>query len=100
MAIGYIFFIVILGVMFWFQLRKAKEQQKQRQALMDNLRIGQKIVTIGGLHGVLAEVHDKTIVLDCEGVFLEFEKVAIAKVDSATDTAASTEVESDSTDLK
>ena len=71
--------ILIIVVFYLFfirpQMRKSKEQRKFRE----NLKKGDKIVTIGGLHGKLVEVKDKTVVIEVDGQQkLTFEKSAIA----------------------
>ena len=54
-----------------------------------------RVVTIGGLHGVLSEVNtDKsTVVIDCEGIFLEFDRAAIRTVTPGTGASVATEIE-------
>ena len=72
--------IVLIIVVFYFfmirpQMKKSKEQKKFRE----NLKKGDKIVTIGGLHGKIAEMQDSTILLETEtGIKLRFEKAAIS----------------------
>ena len=80
-----IMLLVMVGLI-WFMQRSQKKQQKERQALMDSIVPGSRVVTIGGLHGVVSEVNkDKnTIVLDCEGIYLEFERTSIRTVKPAT----------------
>lgn len=77
--------IIPIAAMLIFMQRSQKKQQQQRQTLMDSIAPGSRIVTIGGLHGVVSEVNtDKnTIVLDCEGIYLEFERSAIRTVKPA-----------------
>lgn len=74
--------IVIMGGMVWWMSRSQKKQQKKRQDLLNTMDVGSKVVTIGGLHGVISEVNtDKsTVLLDCEGIFLEFNRSAISSV--------------------
>ncbi|MBO0476534.1 preprotein translocase subunit YajC [Vagococcus sp. DIV0080] len=77
-----LFPLIIIGGMMFFMTRTQKKQQNQRQELLDSMKIGDEIVTIGGLYGVIHEVNsDKgTIVIDCEGIYLEFERNAIKTV--------------------
>ena len=61
---GSLFFIVLLIVVFWLffirpQSKKAKEEQKYR----DSLQKGDKVVTIGGLHGKVVEVKETTVII-------------------------------------
>lgn len=74
--------IIVLGGMMFFMTRTQKKQQKQRQELLNKMQPGDNVITIGGLYGVISEVNtDKgTITLDCEGIFLEFERGAIKTV--------------------
>ncbi|MDT2813472.1 preprotein translocase subunit YajC [Vagococcus carniphilus] len=81
-----IFPLVIIGGMMFFMTRSQKKQQNQRQELLNNMKAGDEIVTIGGLYGVVHEVNtDKgTVVIDCEGIYLEFERNAIKTVKEGT----------------
>jgi preprotein translocase subunit YajC len=78
-------FPVLLIVVFYFfmirpQLKKAKDQKKFRE----NIKVGDKIVTIGGIHGKISDVGDTTFIITVEGgVKLKIEKNAIS-MDSST----------------
>lgn len=76
--------IVLVGVMWFFMSRSTKKQQQERQNTLNAMKAGDDVITIGGLHGVLSEVNDKTVVLDCEGIYLEFEKSAVKTVKPGT----------------
>ena len=76
--------ILIIVVFYFFmilpQTKKAKAQKKFRE----NIKVGDKIVTIGGIHGKISESTDTTIMIAVEnGVKLKIEKNAIS-VDSST----------------
>lgn len=80
--------------MYFLLIRPQKKQQEKVQDMLSGLGIGDSIVTIGGMHGVIDEINsdDKTVVLDCEGIYLTFERRSISKVVSkATDANLSTE---------
>jgi preprotein translocase subunit YajC len=70
----------LLFVVFYFfmirpQQKKAKEAKKFRESLVK----GTKVVTIGGLHGKIVDVNDKTVLIEADtNVRLRFEKSAIA----------------------
>ncbi len=71
--------ILIIVVFYLFfirpQMRKTKEQRKFRE----NLKKGDKVVTIGGLHGKIIEIKDTVIIIEVDGQQkLTFEKSAIA----------------------
>ena len=78
---GSLFFIVLLIVVFWLffirpQSKKAKEEQKYR----DSLQKGDKVVTIGGLHGKVVEVKETTVVTSlAPNTEVEIEKSALVQ---------------------
>ena len=81
-------FIAMFGIMYFLLIRPQKKQQAQVKDMLDSLGEGDSIVTIGGLHGIVNEVNSttKTVVLDCEGIYLTFDRRAIARIVSkATD---------------
>lgn len=71
--------------MYFMMIRPQKKAQQKQQNMLDSVKRGDAVVTIGGLHGVIDEVRDaeKEVVLDCEGIFLTFERRAIARVISS-----------------
>jgi preprotein translocase subunit YajC len=57
------------------QLKKAKDQKKFRE----NIKVGDKVVTIGGIHAKIAEIQDTTFMITVEGgVKLKIEKNAVS----------------------
>lgn len=48
------------------------------KAFRENLQQGDKIVTIGGVHGKILEITDTTVLVSSEGTKLRFEKSAIS----------------------
>ena len=81
-------YIVVAGGAFWFFGRKQRQRAKEIQAQREAMKIGDKVVTIGGLHAVIYNIDtvNKTVDLDCEGVILTFERAAIHHV--VTESAA------------
>jgi preprotein translocase subunit YajC len=75
--------IVALFAIFYFLL--IRPQQKRRREVLQlqaNLKEGDQVVTIGGLHGTVAELDDRTVILETsEGVFARYERGAIARVE-------------------
>lgn len=63
-------------------IRPQQRQRKEHQAMMSKLRPGDHVVTISRLHGVVSEVNEqeRTVTLDCEGIYLTFDLVAVQRV--------------------
>ena len=76
------FYGVLFGVMYFILIRPQKKQAQKTQDMLSQIKSGDKVVTIGGLHGIVEEINsaDNTVVLDCEGIFLTFEKRAISRI--------------------
>ena len=76
------FYGVLFGVMYFILIRPQKKQAQKTKDMLSQIKPGDKVVTIGGLHGIVEEINsaDNTVVLDCEGIFLTFEKRAISRI--------------------
>ena len=90
-----LFMLVALVAMWFFMSRSQKKQQQERKNLLENMKAGDEVVTIGGLHGVLSEVNTEksTVIIDCEGIFLEFDRSAIRTVKHGTVASVETQIE-------
>lgn len=71
--------VLILVVFYFFMIRPQMKKQKELKKFRENLAKGDKVVTIGGLHGTILEVTDNTLLLNAEGTKLRFEKSAISQ---------------------
>ncbi|HPK04927.1 MAG TPA: preprotein translocase subunit YajC [Bacteroidales bacterium] len=77
---GSLFVLVAIMVIFYLffirpQMKRSKEQKKFRE----NLKKGDKVVTIGGLHGKIAEVQETTFTLElADNVKIRIDKSAVA----------------------
>lgn len=72
--------VVMFGMMFW-QSKKAKQQQAERQAFRSSLQPGTEVITIGGIIGKVVSVDTEyeEIVVDSEGSQLRFGFNAISR---------------------
>lgn len=66
--LGPLFPMIAIGILFYFivmrpQLRAQKDKRKQHEDLMTNLKKNDKVVTIGGIIGTVAEVTDDRVTL-------------------------------------
>ncbi|MGX7023962.1 preprotein translocase subunit YajC [Vagococcus hydrophili] len=96
-GLGFLFPLIIIGGMMFFMTRSQKKQQNQRQELLNSMKLGDEVVTIGGLYGVVHELNtDKgTVTIDCEGIYLVFERAAIKTVTPAAASAPAATVETE-----
>jgi preprotein translocase subunit YajC len=62
-----IMLLLILGVFYFFMIRPQMKKQKELKKFREALSVGDKVVTIGGIHGKILEVNDTNVLLSCEG---------------------------------
>jgi len=73
--------IVIIALMYFMLIRPSQKQRKKQQEMQNALSRGNKVVTIGGLHGTVDAIDDTTVVLTIEdGSKVRFERAAIQRV--------------------
>lgn len=58
-----ILIVVLIGVMYFVMIRPQQKQEKKNKAMRESLKIGDEIVTIGGLVGKITKITEKTITI-------------------------------------
>ena len=72
---------VIIVVFYFFMIRPQQKKQKAEQKMRESLAKGDRIITIGGIHGKIVSVEDATIMIEVDnGVKLKMEKSAVKPV--------------------
>lgn len=74
-----IMILLMVGVFYFFMIRPQMKKQKELKKFRENLAQGDKIVTIGGIHGKILEITDTSVLISSEGTKIRFEKSAIAQ---------------------
>jgi preprotein translocase subunit YajC len=73
--------ILIFIVFYFFLIRPQKKKEEQRQKMIAALKKGDKVVTIGGIHGTVTQVDETSLLLQVDtNTKLRVEKSAIATV--------------------
>lgn len=85
-----IMFSLIILIFYFMILRPQQKKQKERQLLLDSVQKGDKIVTVGGVHGTVVGLEEKTVLLQVsDNVKVKLEKSAISSVSRATESKSS-----------
>ena len=72
--------ILLFGIMYFFMIRPQRKQQKELETFRSGLKKGDKVVTTGGIYGVIDEVSDRTVLIKVDGdVKLRMDKNSIIK---------------------
>ncbi|CAM5794264.1 MULTISPECIES: preprotein translocase subunit YajC [Brevibacillus] len=83
--------LIIMFVIFYFLLiRPQQKRQKQRNAMLASIKKGDKVVTIGGVHGTIQDISDDTVTLRiAHNVHVTFDRGAVNNVVSSSNEPAS-----------
>ncbi len=74
--------LIPMFVVFYFLLiRPQQKKAKKLQSMRDNLDVGNKVTTIGGIVGKITSIKDENIDINVNGTTITFKKWAIASVD-------------------
>ena len=66
-------------VFYFFMIRPQQKKQKQQKKFIEELKKGDMVVTIGGIHGKIVAIEDNTVTLDVDkGSKVKFEKSSIS----------------------
>ena len=75
-----IMWVGIIGVFYFFMIRPQQKKQKEQKQLLGNLKKGESVVTIGGIHAKVYTVEETTVTLEIDkGVKLTIDKSAVAR---------------------
>lgn len=74
--------MVVMVVIFYFLLiRPQQRQRKELAARIASLQTGDRVITTSGIHGIIHNVRDNTVVIKvAEGTMLEFDKAAVGSI--------------------
>jgi preprotein translocase subunit YajC len=73
--------IFIFVIMYFVMIRPQKKRQQQQQQLIASLKTGDRVVTNGGIHGLISNVKENTVLVKvADNVKIEMEKSAITTV--------------------
>ncbi len=74
-------FIFIFIIMYFVMFRPQKKRQEQQQKLIASLKTGDRVITNGGIHGLISNVKDTTVIVKvADNVKIEMEKSAVTTV--------------------
>ena len=61
-----IFFAAIILIFYFFMIRPQMKKQKEMKNYRESLKRGDKVVTAGGIYGRIAEINEKTVLLEID----------------------------------
>lgn len=78
MGSSLIMMVAIIAVLYFFMIRPQQKKQKDVQKAREAMKVGDKVVTAGGIHGRIREVGDTWLLVEvADGVKLKFDKTSV-----------------------
>ncbi|RHO89664.1 preprotein translocase subunit YajC [Ruminococcus sp. AF41-9] len=85
-----IWMVVLFGIMYFLMLRPQKKEQKRLQAMLNDMEVGDSIVTTSGFYGVVIDMTDEDVIVEFgnnKNCRIPMRKQAIAEVEKAVSAA-------------
>ena len=77
-------FVAIIAIFYLLIIRPQNKKQKETQKMLSALKKGDKVVTIGGIHGTIQTVREQSVIVKVdENTKLEFNRSAISSIVTA-----------------
>ena len=81
-----VWMVVLFGIMYFLMLRPQKKEQKRLQAMLNDMEVGESIVTTGGFYGVVIDMTEEDVIVEFgnnKNCRIPMRKQAIAEVEKA-----------------
>ena len=81
-----VWMVVLFGIMYFLMLRPQKKEQKRLQALLNDMEVGDSIVTTSGFYGVIIDMTEEDVIVEFgnnKNCRIPMRKQAIAEVEKA-----------------
>jgi len=78
-----LWFAVFFGIIYFIIIRPNSKQQKERRTMLDSLKLKDKVITIGGLHGTVTKIEEDTVMIKvANNVEIEFQRSAVQTIEN------------------
>ena len=82
---GLLPFVAMFAIMWFFLIRPAQKRQKETKTMQSGLQRGDRVITIGGIHGAIDAVDESTVYLKvADGTTIQFDRQAVGRVTEST----------------
>lgn len=79
-----VWMVVLFGIMYFLMLRPQKKEQKRLQAMLNDMEVGDSIVTTSGFYGVVIDMTEEDVIVEFgnnKNCRIPMRKQAIAEVE-------------------
>lgn len=80
MIYNVLLWVGIIGIFYFFMIRPQQKKQKDQKSFVENLKKGDSVVTVGGMHGRIVSVESTTVTLEVDrGIKMTFDKTSVSR---------------------
>lgn len=79
-----IYLVAIVGVMYFLMIRPQRKQQKELKAMIEQMAIGDSVMTTGGFYGVIIDITEDMVIVEFgsnKNCRIPMDKQAISKIE-------------------
>ena len=83
-----IWLVAMVAIMYFLMIRPQKNEQKRISAMLNDMAVGDSVVTTGGFYGVILDITDEDVIVEFgnnKNCRIPMRKTAIAEVEKAAD---------------
>ena len=83
-GLGIVWIVVLFGIMYFMMIRPQKKEQKRLQAMLNDMEVGDSIVTTGGFYGVVIDMTEEDVIVEFgnnKNCRIPMQKAAIVQVE-------------------
>ncbi len=77
-----VYIVIMIAIFYFLLIRPQRKRDKQTRSMLDDLRPGDEVITIGGVMGIVVSIKDESVLIasGANNTKLRFEKSAIKEV--------------------
>ncbi len=93
-----IWLVAMVAIMYFLMIRPQRKEQKRVSAMLNDMAVGDAVVTTSGFYGVILDITDEDVIVEFgnnKNCRIPMRKSAIAEVEKASDAYADNSADSD-----
>ncbi|MDD4170241.1 MAG: preprotein translocase subunit YajC [Desulfotomaculaceae bacterium] len=76
-----LYIVAIFAILYFMMIRPQRQRQQKHEQMISNLKVEDRVVTVGGLYGTIIKIKDDYIILKvADNVRLKYQKNAVAQL--------------------
>jgi len=79
--VSVLYIVALFAVLYFLTIRPQQQRHKKLQEMINNLKVGDRVITVGGMYGTLDKIKENSFIIKVsDDVRMEFQKNAIGQI--------------------